>query len=130
MKKSAKSQWNPPKASNKKLEKYIEKTLAEEPEERTPRPNLSKNEMKTLQELGKNRDLVIKKGDKGSCIVIQDRSTYAAEGKSHLADTSTYMPIDSDPTASIAKDIGELYSRQHGRSRLYRHIHPCLPASL
>ena len=37
-----KSQWNPPKASNQKLEEYIENTLAEEPEERTPRPNLSK----------------------------------------------------------------------------------------
>ena len=123
-----KSQRNPPKASNKKLEESIEKTLAEEPEERTPRPNRSKKEMKTLQELGKSRDLVIKKADKGSCIVIQDRSTYVAEGKSHLADTSTYKPIDSDPTASIAKNIGELVDsmEEAGYIDTYTHayLHP------
>ena len=68
-----KSQWMPPKASNPKLEEYIEKTMAEEPEERTPRPNLSKNEVRALQELGKSKNLVIKKADKGSCIVVQDR---------------------------------------------------------
>ena len=67
-----KSQWIPPKA-NKMLEDYIEATIAEEPEERTPKPNLSKNETRILQELGKNRDLVIKKAEKGSCIVVQDR---------------------------------------------------------
>ena len=60
-----KSQWMPPKASNPKLEEYIEKTLAEEPKENTPKPNLSKKEMKILEELGKTRDLVIKKADKG-----------------------------------------------------------------
>ena len=54
----------PPKASNPKLEEYIEKTLAEEPEENTPKPNLSKKEMKILEELGKTRDLVIKKAKK------------------------------------------------------------------
>ena len=103
--------------------------LAEEPEERTLRPNLSKNEMKTLQELGKNRDLVIKKADKGSCIVIQDRSTYAAEGKSHLADTSTYMPIDSDPTASIAKDIGELVDSMEEAGYIDTYTHAYLRPS-
>ena len=83
----------PPKASNPKLEEYIEKTMAKEPEERTARPNLLKNKVRILQELGKSEDLV--KADKGSCIVVQDRSTYAAEGKAHLADTSTYKPLDS-----------------------------------
>ena len=52
------------------------------------------------------RDLVIKKADKGSWIVVQDSSTYVAEGKSHLGDSSTYKPLDADPTASIAKAIG------------------------
>ena len=69
-----------PKASNLKLEEYIQKMMAEEPEERTPRPNLLKNEVRILQELGKSKNLVIKKAVKGSCIVVQDRSTYAAEG--------------------------------------------------
>ena len=57
----------PPKASNPKLEEYIKKTLAEEPEENTLKPYHSKKEMKILEELGKTRDLVIKKANKGSC---------------------------------------------------------------
>ena len=48
-----KSQWMPPKASNPKLEDYIEATMAEEPELRTPKPNLSKKEARILQELGR-----------------------------------------------------------------------------
>ena len=96
------SQWVPPRASNPKLEEY------EEPEERTPKPNLSVNELRTLEELKKNKDIVIRKADKGSCIVIQDRSSYVAEGNTHLADTNTYKPLDSDPTASITNHVAEL----------------------
>ena len=120
-----KSQWAPPRASNPALEEYIEKTLAEEPEQKTPKPNLSRNEMKILLELGKNKDLVIKKADKGSCIVVQDRSTYVEEGKSHLADLSTYRPLDSDPTASIAKGIGEVVDsmKEAGYIDTYTHAY-------
>ena len=123
-----KSQWMPPKASNPKLEEYIEKTMAEEPEERTPRPNLSKNEVRALQELGKSKNLVIKKVDKGNWIVVQDRSTYAAEGRAHLADTSTYKPLDSDPTVSIAKGIGEIVDSMKEAGYIdtytYDYLHP------
>ena len=92
----------PPKASNPKLEDYIEATMAEEPELRTPKPNLSSPYPTRI------RNIVIKKADKGSCIVVQDRRSYVSEGKSHLADTSTYKPLDSDPTASISRNIAEL----------------------
>ena len=111
------------------LEDYIEATIAEEPEERTPKPNLSKNETRILQELGKNRDLVIKKADKGSCIVVQDRSIYISEGSSHLADTSTYKPLDSDPTACIAKNIGELVNsmKELGYLDTYTHAYMLPP---
>ena len=102
-----KSHWIPPKP-NKMLEDYIEATIAEEPEVRTPKLNLFKNETRILQELGKNRDIVIKKADKESCIVVQDGSTYISEGSSHLADATAYKPLDSDLTASLAKNRGEL----------------------
>ena len=42
--------------------------------------NLSKFEYKALLNLSKNRDIVIKKADKGSITVIMDRSTYLQEG--------------------------------------------------
>ena len=84
--------------------------------------------MKILEELGKTRDLVIKKADKGSCIVEQDRSTYVAEGRNHLADTFTYRPLDADPTTSIAKSIGEIVDsmKEAGYVDAYTHayLHP------
>ena len=116
----------PPKASNLKLEEHREIT-AEEPEERTPRPNLSKNEARILHELGKNRHLVFKKTEKGSCIVVQDRSTCVAEGKTHLDDTSTYKPLDSDPTASIAKAIGEKVDSMREAGYIDTHMPTCIP---
>lgn len=61
------------------------------------------NETRILQGLGKSRDLVIKKTDKGSCIVVQDHFTYTSEASSHLTDTSKYKLL-----YSIAKNIGEL----------------------
>ena len=100
--------------------------MAEEPEERTPKPNLSKKEVKTLQELGKNKNTVIKKADKGSCIVVQDRSTYVSDGKAHLADTSTYKPLDSDPTPSIAKAIGEVVDSMKEAGYIDTHTHAYL----
>ena len=103
-----KVQWVPPRASNPKLEEYIDATTAEEPEERIPKPNLSVNELRTLEELKKNKDIVIRKADKGSSIVTQDRSSYVTEGNTHLADTNTYKPLDSDPTASITNHVAEL----------------------
>ena len=120
-----KSQWMPPKASNPKLEDYIEATMAEEPELRTPKPNLSKKEARILQELSKNRDIAIKKADKGSCIVVQDRRSYVSEGKSHLDDTSTYKPLNSDPTASIARNIAELVDsmKESGYIDTYTHAY-------
>ena len=76
-----------------------------------------------------DRDLVIKKADKGSCIVVQDRSTYISKGSSHLADASTYKPLDSDPTASIAKNIGELVNsmKELGYLDTYTHAYMLPP---
>ena len=42
--------------------------------------NLSKFEYNVLLNLSKNRDIVIRKADKGSITVIMDRSTYLQEG--------------------------------------------------
>ena len=114
------SEWVPPKASNPKLEDYIKAILEEDPEVRPPKPNLTKNELRILQEL------IIKKADKGSCVVVQDRTTYIAEGNTHLADTSTYKQLASDPTASICSSIGELVDSMKESGYIDKHTHTFL----
>ena len=74
----------------------------------------------------KNKDIVIKKADKGGCIVVQDRSSYVSEGRAHLADTSTYKPLDSDLTASIAKGIGEVVESIKEAGYIDTHTHAYL----
>ena len=46
--------------------------------------NLSKEECKAVRTLGDNRNIVIKKADKGSCVVIWDRNDYITEAESQL----------------------------------------------
>ena len=52
--------------------------------------NLSRNERKALNELINNPTLIINKADKGSTIVVQDRSEYITEAMKHLTDPNTY----------------------------------------
>ena len=40
--------------------------------------------------LTNNKDVVIQNADKGSTIVIQNRTNYISEGLTHLCDTNTY----------------------------------------
>ena len=54
-------------------------------------PNLSRRERKALLELKCDKDLVINKADKGSTIVVQNRTDYIKTALEHLNDPVTYM---------------------------------------
>ena len=43
--------------------------------------------------------------DKGSAIVVDDTSTYIANGRQHLSDTNTYKQLTTDTTETIATNI-------------------------
>ena len=49
--------------------------------------NISEEEVKALQELMRNKNIVIKKADKGSAVVILGREQYIAEANRQLSDT-------------------------------------------
>ena len=57
-----------------------------------------KAEFETLRSLKSNKDIIIKKADKGSAIVIQDRADYIKEGLKQLNDTKFYKPVPNDLT--------------------------------
>lgn len=102
----------------------VEKYLTDLPQKLTNlqaverHPNLSRSEWRALDGLKKDRSIVIKKADKGSCIVIEDRDSYITEGEKHLADEDTYKQIDSDPTQKIAASINSLISQAHNKGYL------------
>lgn len=62
-------------------------------------------ERKALQDLIKNRDIVIKCVDKGRIIVFQDHSDYVKEALSILSHTNYYMKLTSDPTSTYMVEL-------------------------
>ncbi len=60
--------------------------------------NLTRDERKAMRELSKNPNIVIKKADKGSAVVIMNRDDYIAEGMSQLQNTKFYREVDHDLT--------------------------------
>ena len=74
------SQFQPPMPSNLELvyQLILEKLLSFCP--RYPAKNLTNSELSALDDLQIDEHIVIKKADKGSNIVIQDRKDYLKEG--------------------------------------------------
>ena len=67
--------------------------------------NLTKEQWKGLMELRKNPEIVIKKADKGSAVVIMNTTDYLREGYRQLSDRNFYVKIREDPTEQISQKI-------------------------
>ena len=46
-----------------------------------------------MRRLAEDCNIIIKKADKGSCVVLWDREDYLAEAEKQLQDVDTYMKI-------------------------------------
>ena len=58
--------------------------------------NLSKEEWKAVRSLANDPNIVIKKADKGSCVVIWDRGDYIMEAERQLNDKAVYQDVNFD----------------------------------
>ena len=59
------------------------------------RNNISNNDRHALKSLRNNQNLIIKKADKGGCIVILDSNDYVKKITALLSDSQTYSSIDN-----------------------------------
>ena len=77
------------------LETYLEEVKIELAEINVSRPkdNLPQSERKPLKELMNNKNIVLKKADKGTTTVVMDRENKLAEGQSQLNDRKNYQPL-------------------------------------
>ena len=53
--------------------------------------NTSKEEWQAIRALADDRIIVIKRADKGSCVVVWDRMNYLLEAEKQLSDTNVYQ---------------------------------------
>ena len=87
-----------------------------------PTPNLTPSERKALWELKLDTDLIINKADKGSTIVVQNRTDYISTALEHLNDPNTYVVLDGDPTRIICSDIDFLLRDFHNKGLLNKNM--------
>ena len=69
--------------------------------------NLTKGERLGLTELSKNPEIVIKKADKGSAVVIMNTTDYLREGYRQLSDPNFYQKLREDPTERVSAKIAD-----------------------
>ena len=75
-------------------------------------PNISKPEREALENLAKDRSIIIKSADKGSYVVLWDRDDYLCEANRQLCDTKVYqqVDIDSDVIADLVKYSNDFFA--------------------
>ena len=91
-----KSSWIPPIQLSVALETYLEEVkikLAETPLVK-PKNNLPPGEQRALEELINNKEIILKKADKGITTVVMNRENKINEGQIQLDDRNNYQPLD------------------------------------
>ena len=94
-----KSPWAPKGAPA--LEAFIHQNLVDlldHVDYKRPKDNLSPDERQALKDLKRIPDLIVKKADKGSAVVLQDLNFYVKEGQKQLSDRAFYHEIPFDCT--------------------------------
>lgn len=67
--------------------------------------NLTKEEKRSLKQLGENKDIVIRQANKGGGIVLQNYGNYNAEAMKILSDRNYYNIIEKDPFIQLEKSF-------------------------
>ena len=89
-----KSDWDPPVQPSVALETFLEEVKFELASIKLNRPkdNLSQGERKALKQLSRDKNIVIKKADKGTTTVIMNRTDKLNEGQVQIDDIHNYRP--------------------------------------
>ncbi|CAJ0961764.1 unnamed protein product [Ranitomeya imitator] len=68
-------------------------------------PNMTRGEVRALQDLMEDDKIIIKKADKGGAVVLLNKNDYVDEIKRQLADPGVYERLTCDPKFAIAREI-------------------------
>ena len=93
--------------------------------------NLTPAERQSLSNLRNNNDIVIKPADKGSSVVVQNKTDYIAEAQRQLSDDRFYRELDSDPTEehaeTVRKTLYEMHEPKHIDDKALEYLLPEYP---
>ncbi|KAK3732372.1 hypothetical protein QZH41_005703 [Actinostola sp. cb2023] len=75
-----------------------------------PKKNISQAEMKALKTIGKDKNIIILKADKGNSTVVMNRTEYDEKIEVMLSDSKTYQVLQSDPAKKCENKLKALIS--------------------
>ena len=89
--------------------------------------NLSKGEREALGVLKQNRDVIIKPADKGSKIVIMDKTSYLVEANRQLENKKHYLPLGGpihlETQEKVRKILGNLVEKRKITKKQYTYLY-------
>ena len=102
-----KSAWDPPVQPSVALETFLEDVKFDLASFKLNRPkdNLSLGERNALIELSHDKNIVLKKADKGTTIVIMNKEDKLNQGQVQLDDIHNYWPLDKPIVSTMAKKV-------------------------
>ena len=106
-----KSRWPPPQG-HPCLEVFlsqVENELFELPKAVIKYSNPSREKWNTIRSLADDRSIIIKKADKGSCIVIWGRNDYLMEAEKQLSDKKVYQEVSN--SENILSKLAEMSNK-------------------
>lgn len=128
-----KSHFVPPQG-DAALESFLTAVRGDMMQQKQPnykKDNLTPPERQSLLKLRNNNDIVIKPADKGSCVVVQDKTDYIAAAQRQLSDDRFYKELDSDPTdkhaESVCKTLYEMNQLKHIDDKTLEYLLPECP---
>ena len=126
------TKYNPGYTSNIALENYLYATKMElcKIHVQKYRDNLTKNERAALTSLRNESSIIIKKADKSTTVVVQNRVNYMAEGLRQLNDGMHYAKVHKDRTQEIHGLVNMVVSEMHINANIDSITHRYLSKTL
>ncbi len=93
---------------------------------RTPLQNLTREEHRAIFELKNNPEIVIKKADKGSAIVVMNTIDYITQCLAILDKDTDYERLDNDPSEEYRKDIEVIIHRMYQKGEITESVYQYL----
>ena len=129
-----KSRWTPAPNVDVFLDAFIEAVkndfhkLKLRSHHENPNKNLSTEESKALIHLKNNDNIIIKKADKGTAVVIMNRNDYIKEGIRQFSDANFYVKLDYDPTTDHINEIHnallKTFQRDEVTKKIFEYLTP------
>ena len=88
--------------------------------------NLTNEEFRALSDLKKNPDIIIKKADKGSSIVVMNKGDYINEGLRQLSDNRYYIETEGDLSKKHHNEVQKLLNRFESSGDIDKELLKCL----